>query len=144
MGMYTTTMIMIWYIYLDGPFFKEGNPNSTLITEHESDTDVNITCTVKSSVPPVDKLTIEPSKGDNWKTVKSTNDSVTVVITKANAKNTRNFTCSAMNNITTSTLTFNNFIGGKPYYVYKTYINMHSVLYLLSEYPYLPYAIAHT
>ncbi len=111
-------LFIIIIISLDGPNFKEGIHNHSVLSEIKDGTDHNITCTVVSSKPAVNELIIEPATGHNWKTVNTTKKdgvpSVTVVIKKANAvNNTRMFKCVARNNITTSTLTFDNYVGGK-------------------------------
>ena len=92
----------------------EGEANGTVLSEVQDGTSHNITCTVKSAKPAVTGLTIEPATGFNWKTVTDGVHSVTLVIDKATAvNNTRKFTCVAVNNVTTSKLVFNNFVGGK-------------------------------
>ena len=107
---------MYYYCFvlsIDGPFFVEGAANSSLLTEIETDSSVNITCTIKNAVPSVTELTIEPANGDNWSTMKDGVHSVTLVINKANSKNTRDFKCIAKNNVTSSYLQFNNYVGGQ-------------------------------
>ncbi len=100
-------------VSIDGPFFVEGAANSSLLKEIQTDFSVNMTCTIKKAVPPVTELTIEPATGDNWNTVADGVRSVTLVIDKANANNTRDFKCIAKNNITSSYLKFNNYVGGE-------------------------------
>ena len=79
-----------------------------------SGSDVNLTCTIKSSSPPVTDLMIIPNNGTNFKTENNGVKSVTLIVNKAEAKsNTRHFTCKAINEFTTSTLTFDNYVGGE-------------------------------
>ncbi len=116
-------MLLTVYIYycifiidllLDGPYFIEGDANSTILTEYKTDSNYNLTCTIKSSNPPVTELSLLPEKGHNWYTIKDGVKTITAVFTNAIAiNNTRQFTCVAKNNVTVSTLTFDNYIGGQ-------------------------------
>ena len=80
----------------------------------KSGSDFNLTCSVKSSKPAVKELSIMPENGSNWHTIKDGVNKATLVFTDGTAtNNTRQFTCIAKNGVTVSTLTFDNYVGGK-------------------------------
>ena len=100
--------------FLDGPYFEQGIPNTTVLFERASGKDFNLTCTVTKAIPTINNLTIVPEKGPNWRIEKSSKKSVSLIFTNANSQNnSRQFVCKATNNLTTSVLYFNTYVGGK-------------------------------
>ena len=98
----------------DGPYFIEGT-NKTIWSEIKSGSNASLTCTVKSSIPPVTELKAVPhgEPESNWVVKRNGTYSIEVIITKADISNAMNYTCTASNGIRTSTLDYQNFVGGK-------------------------------
>ena len=76
-------------------------------------TDAVLTCTISHAHPPVTDLTIQPETGPNWHMTRNGNESVSLVFKKATTVNTGQFTCVAINNLTSATLTYKSYFGGK-------------------------------
>ena len=98
----------------DGPYFIEGT-NKTIWSEIKSGSNASLTCTVKSSIPPVTELKAVPhgEPESNWVVKRNGTYSIEVIITNADISNAMNYTCTASNGIRTSTLDYQNFVGGK-------------------------------
>ena len=99
---------------VDGPYFIEGT-NKTIWSEIKSGSNASLTCTVKSSIPPVTELKAVPhgEPESNWVVKRNGTYSIEVIITNADISNAMNYTCTASNGIRTSTLDYQNFVGGK-------------------------------
>lgn len=113
--MCTMCVIYTTAIITDGPYFWQGDSNSSypLLHESRSGADFNLTCTVKYSFPPVEELIISPSTGPNWHMIHENDTSATLVFKKGNAQdNTRMFNCTAKTKNTTAVLVYDSYIGG--------------------------------
>ena len=102
------------YIIIGELHFSEGT-NTTIWSEIRTGSNVSLTCTVRDSLPPVNKLKMFPPAeiDSNWIIKRNDTHSIEMVITNATSKmNTMEIICSAGNGFGTALLVYHNFVGG--------------------------------
>ena len=103
-----------FYFFLVGPIFTQ-HTNSTYWIEYETSTTFTLTCTVNSSFPVVNNLSINESCHNeaNCKIKTDNKTYITLTVQNATEKNGRNYTCIGGTGYTSGYTLFQTFVGGK-------------------------------